>query len=61
MIRIQNDTVTILFKGIMVGVWKGIIRTMRIDDYEHIFDLIPIDISVNLIITAAWNAATDIT
>ena len=45
----------------MVGVWKGIIRTMRIDDYEHIFDLIPIDISVNLIITAAWNAATDIT
>ena len=61
LIRKQNDIITVLFKGIMVGVWKGVIRTMRISNYEHIRDLIPIDMSVNLIITAAWDAATDIT
>ena len=44
----------------IAGAWKGVIRTMPIRNFKHVFDLIPIDISVNLIITAAWNTATDI-
>ena len=56
-----KNIVTVWFIGFIVGVWKGIIRTIPISGYESILDLIPIDISVNLIIAAAWDTATDIT
>ncbi|ELU15810.1 hypothetical protein CAPTEDRAFT_228509 [Capitella teleta] len=44
--------------GLLAAIGKGILRVMM-GDVNAVADLIPVDICVNLIITAAWSTAID--
>jgi fatty acyl-CoA reductase len=44
--------------GFVVGVGKGLIRT-AITNCKLVGDMIPVDISINLMIAAAWKSAID--
>jgi fatty acyl-CoA reductase len=44
--------------GFVVGVGKGLIRT-AITNCQLVGDMIPVDISINLMIAAAWKSAIE--
>jgi fatty acyl-CoA reductase len=43
--------------GLIAGGGKGFIRVFKVENAEFVTDLIPVDLSINLMIAVAWRTA----